>query len=1458
MSFSPTSGQVVLQEVFDEGSIPTDEEICDYALRIGIDVENEPHLLYLARDGLMQALPSGWKPCYDKDKKEIYYFNFKTKKAQWEHPLDEVFRNLVTKARTEGVLSEQIDDDSRTSIKEDLKSYEEASLSVTTNEMSFKPKKLEPISPLGKSLLKKFPATLSPIKKINVREGVKNDNLKSGIHIYYGKLLQKSETEGADNKIGFDETEVRKRPNSSDIRNRRNIEPLEFRQLSKQEIIPPPAREKINFKTEGKKLVNNKIFTESQSVEIKGGESTVVTKDEGYGTEFSVSSLGEKDTGGKKELTLAGGGSIFLKSNKMKFSPSSDLVTSSLSREELSDGLLSPDGKKLGHEFDSHPKSILRDQTILKVNEKSVDSVEKKVQKEDLDDEKKSVRFHLEKELQKSEIPSVGTPRTESQSVLSRNNTFKFDNKLSVESEKKTVRQVEVDFEELNISLSDDKVVKAEHKMAMENTKATESKKFKSSQMLVNEFREIFDTQPKNNINLFDNSIAINAKNATVKSSHIDSNSSRSLTSQSDDDANHTSQEVKYAVNEATPVEQTEKSCDLDLNKVEHPKSKEKLSSKIFDSTYDDLVEFTIKKKLGLDASKNSDCKSNILYHEGDFLLEDILKATDSDSVDDNVVDKLFMSQDKELEYLEKLESQIHLNAQKRRQLEQDIGNSEKLKNDKQNELEREYKLWLKDTEESYKEKKVEASNGLREKYEIWLKEKEVEFEKSFRQKYESETEGRLKDLKNELMQKAQSEIENMKTQFEEEQKNRLRTLQTEMEAQESKELDSLKKSFESMLQEKKTELMMKHNEEIKKIENNLEDLLSEQKSQKLKELELVRENEALIETMRSEMKESYQKQKNSLLREHELLLENMKREHSLAVEQLRIEFRNKEDSLKTTQMNRLEEIKFNAEEMPRKKELSIARSAKADNAESRVFEKVRCEKRLLEDKYKTLKEKYIKLKAEAKSTLERKKKKKESSITMSSETEKSSSYKAILACEKSNVISSKQESKQEKETKPKNQMNQLEFLQHDISTDEENLLSSKNLSELEKISRMSQARNEESHLKIPSNTEKIKEDLFGEEKKTEGNEIKKKKQLFSRFKAASTSKINSSNKNNSKEVLSPVENLRRQLKKLEELEDQFPLTTNTDTYMRYPFTDNAQFGSSEIEFFKHRIHLERESVRRAKDSLKAQKKCFENRQKEVKQKLVECEPGSKASIEQIYQEEKELTDMEVSVYRTRALLGEKIIRLRHLEQSLKRISQPMKKGKDLLGRLGVKNIKKDEDRTLSDLSSYSGSSGLSNTEFNDGNNPAVNAGIKKNCLEQNRRYFRSNMQESSEIIQSLENLNSEIREIWEVLKKQHQSGQETITMLPPPPLIYGDLGWSGFSVSSHPFRNTVITSTSNLQRPIAQQFKTQVTGTSNTSHVSTIIDSSLVDRTRSLRDWLKAARNSTPLEAVSSSQVTL
>ena len=58
---------------------------------------------------------------------------------------------------------------------------------------------------------------------------------------------------------------------------------------------------------------------------------------------------------------------------------------------------------------------------------------------------------------------------------------------------------------------------------------------------------------------------------------------------------------------------------------------------------------------------------------------------------------------------------------------------------------------------------------------------------------------------------------------------------------------------------------------------------------------------------------------------------------------------------------------------------------------ESVDFEKLRCEKRLLEDKYNTLKEKYFKLKKEVRLAVERRTKRKEGNTT-ASETEKSTS----------------------------------------------------------------------------------------------------------------------------------------------------------------------------------------------------------------------------------------------------------------------------------------------------------------------------------------------------------------------------------------------------------------------------------------------------------------------------------
>ena len=37
-------------------------ELNEYAAKLGIDVENEKHLLYIAREGLLAELPDGWRP----------------------------------------------------------------------------------------------------------------------------------------------------------------------------------------------------------------------------------------------------------------------------------------------------------------------------------------------------------------------------------------------------------------------------------------------------------------------------------------------------------------------------------------------------------------------------------------------------------------------------------------------------------------------------------------------------------------------------------------------------------------------------------------------------------------------------------------------------------------------------------------------------------------------------------------------------------------------------------------------------------------------------------------------------------------------------------------------------------------------------------------------------------------------------------------------------------------------------------------------------------------------------------------------------------------------------------------------------------------------------------------------------------------------------------------------------
>ena len=63
-----------------------------------------------------------------------------------------------------------------------------------------------------------------------------------------------------------------------------------------------------------------------------------------------------------------------------------------------------------------------------------------------------------------------------------------------------------------------------------------------------------------------------------------------------------------------------------------------------------------------------------------------------------------------------------------------------------------------------------------------------------------------------------------------------------------------------------------------------------------------------------------------------------------------------------------------------------------------------------------------------------------------------------------------------------------------------------------------------------------------------------------------------------------------------------------------------GQLGSSELEFFRHRIHLERDSVRRAKDFLRTQRSTFQSRQRELKQRQLDGSTTARNMLDQLYQ----------------------------------------------------------------------------------------------------------------------------------------------------------------------------------------------------------------------------------------------
>uniref|UniRef100_H3GY19 WW domain-containing protein n=1 Tax=Phytophthora ramorum TaxID=164328 RepID=H3GY19_PHYRM len=125
------SDSIVLEEEIDPNYEPTEKEVLEYATWLGMDLEAERDLFWIAREGLKASascilfsfapLPENWKPCKTTDTEEIYYFNFGTGQSTWDHPCDEFYRNLYEEHKKKQQTNDvQETDEKKKKVKEDV------------------------------------------------------------------------------------------------------------------------------------------------------------------------------------------------------------------------------------------------------------------------------------------------------------------------------------------------------------------------------------------------------------------------------------------------------------------------------------------------------------------------------------------------------------------------------------------------------------------------------------------------------------------------------------------------------------------------------------------------------------------------------------------------------------------------------------------------------------------------------------------------------------------------------------------------------------------------------------------------------------------------------------------------------------------------------------------------------------------------------------------------------------------------------------------------------------------------------------------------------------------------------------------------------------------------------------------------------------------------------------------
>eukprot|EP00929_Paragymnodinium_shiwhaense_P000605 TRINITY_DN100859_c0_g1_i1.p1 TRINITY_DN100859_c0_g1~~TRINITY_DN100859_c0_g1_i1.p1 ORF type:complete len:572 (-),score=167.50 TRINITY_DN100859_c0_g1_i1:98-1759(-) len=93
---------IIILDNHQEDREPSHEEVLEYAEFLGIDVDKEPQLMWIAKEGVVAPVPHPWKACTENEE-DVFYFNFETSESIWDHPSDDKFKRMVEEHRQKHV-----------------------------------------------------------------------------------------------------------------------------------------------------------------------------------------------------------------------------------------------------------------------------------------------------------------------------------------------------------------------------------------------------------------------------------------------------------------------------------------------------------------------------------------------------------------------------------------------------------------------------------------------------------------------------------------------------------------------------------------------------------------------------------------------------------------------------------------------------------------------------------------------------------------------------------------------------------------------------------------------------------------------------------------------------------------------------------------------------------------------------------------------------------------------------------------------------------------------------------------------------------------------------------------------------------------------------------------------------------------------------------------------------------